>query len=267
MPSASRHAAPFSVLSLIAGLLITGPARSASSPPEKIVALFDNNEGCFLLRQLDGPKEIRAGGALCSTPLSPCSTFKVPNSLIGLSTGAIEDAETSFKWDGSKQHFKIWEQDHTLRTAFANSVVWYYQRLAEKIGRARMQEVLRELPYGSQEIGDKLTTFWLDGTLTITAEQQLEFMSRLYQGKLPFSRPAVETVKGFMDGPFDGERRFGGKTGTDMVDGKLTLGWFVGHLTSGDHEYVLVTLLRAEDGASGQKARKVSELIVRALGL
>ena len=58
----------------------------------------------------------------------PASTFKIPNSLIALETGVVGDPDKDvFKWDGVKRSIEAWNQDHTLRSAIAASVVPVYQ--------------------------------------------------------------------------------------------------------------------------------------------
>ena len=52
----------------------------------------------------------------------PASTFKIPNSMIALETGVVEDPDKDvFKWDGVKRANEAWNRDHTLRSAIAVS--------------------------------------------------------------------------------------------------------------------------------------------------
>ena len=58
----------------------------------------------------------------------PASTFKIPNSIIALETGVVEDPDKDvFKWDGVTRSFEPWNKDHTLRSAIAVSAVPVYQ--------------------------------------------------------------------------------------------------------------------------------------------
>src|SRR5713226_2073164 len=66
----------------------------------------------------------------------PASTFKIPNSLIALETGVVEDPDKDiFKWDGVKRSIEAWNRDHTMRTAIAASAVPVYQEIARHIGQ------------------------------------------------------------------------------------------------------------------------------------
>ena len=54
----------------------------------------------------------------------PASTFKIPNSIIALETGVVEDPDKDvFKWDGVTRSIEAWNKDHTLRSAIAVSAV------------------------------------------------------------------------------------------------------------------------------------------------
>ena len=57
----------------------------------------------------------------------PASTFKVANSLIGLSTGAVESVDEILPYGGKSQFIKAWENDMSLRDAIKISNVPIYQ--------------------------------------------------------------------------------------------------------------------------------------------
>ncbi|MGH8726962.1 MAG: penicillin-binding transpeptidase domain-containing protein [Burkholderiales bacterium] len=44
-----------------------------------------------------------------------------------------------------------------------NSVVWYYQELARRIGRERLQAYVDRFEYGNQNISGRIDQFWLTG--------------------------------------------------------------------------------------------------------
>ena len=76
----------------------------------------------------------------------PASTFKIPNSLIALETGVVEDPDKDvFKWDGVKRSIEAWNMDHTMRTAIAVSAVPVYQEIARRIGAGTDAEICRSV--------------------------------------------------------------------------------------------------------------------------
>src|SRR5207248_976054 len=105
----------------------------------------------------------------------PASTFKIPNSLIALETGVVEDPDKDvFKWDGVARSIEAWNKDHTLRSAIAASVVPAYQEIARRIGPGRMQKFVDLLEYGNRDIGGGIDQFWLTGNLRIDPMQQVD---------------------------------------------------------------------------------------------
>ena len=256
---------PFVFLSLVslAGCQANGTAGTSvlSLSNETVQTHFGDFEGCFLLRDIHNGETSRWGDR-CDTALPPCSTFKVVNALVGLETGVLQSVDTLYHWDGSEQAFRSWAQDHTLTSAFRHSVLWYFQRVALAVGRERMEKFLERLGYGNRQIGENPARFWIDGTLTVTAREQLDLMTALYRNELPLALRTQELVRGLMNHP-DGEGgQFGGKTRTCKIDGKLKMGWFVGHVKRGDLEAVFVTLIESDDDTWGHMARKISRKIL-----
>lgn len=105
--------------------------------------------GSFLFYDLKKDAFIRFNPARTRQGFLPASTFKIVNSLIALEEKIIPDEKHIFKWDGTKREYEIWNKDHDLASAFKNSVVWYYQKLARKIGKQRMKEYLKQMHYGN----------------------------------------------------------------------------------------------------------------------
>ena len=126
----------------------------------------------------------------------PASTFKIPNSLIALETGVVEDPDKDiFKWDGVTRSIAAWNKDHTLRSAIAVSAVPVYQEIARRIGQERMQKYVDLLEYGNRDIGGGIDQFWLTGNLRIDPIQQVDFVDRLRRGVLPVSKGSQELVR------------------------------------------------------------------------
>lgn len=70
----------------------------------------------------------------------PASTFKIFNSLIGLSEGVIKDAdEVFYRYSGEPVYLESWKADASLRSAIKLSQVPAYKELARRIGTERMQ--------------------------------------------------------------------------------------------------------------------------------
>lgn len=81
--------------------------------------------------------------------------------------------------------------------------------------------------------------FWLEGPLKITPKQQIEFLRRLDQGDLPFSRRTVDSLKDIMVFEQTPDYVLGVKTGWARVTPQV--GWFVGYLEQNKNVYFFAT--------------------------
>ena len=170
----------------------------------------------------------------------PASTFKIPNSLIALETGVVEDPDKDvFKWDGVVRSIEGWNKDHTLRSAIAASAVPVYQEIARRIGAERMQKYVDLLEYGNRDIGGGIDQFWLTGNLRIDPVQQVDFVDRLRRGALPVSKRSQELVRDILPVTKVGDAVIRAKTGLLGAEvGKPSLGWLVGWAEKGSAQTV-----------------------------
>ena len=125
----------------------------------------------------------------------PASTFKVPHAVIGLETGAIADENEVFAWDGKPRLRAVWERDHTFASAMGDSAVWVFQEIARRVGKAAMRDWLQRLDYGNRDISGGIDLFWLQGALRVSAFDQVRFLHRLAEGRLPATQRAQRLVR------------------------------------------------------------------------
>lgn len=181
----------------------------------------------------------------------PASTFKIPNTLIGLDLGII-DTTYVFRWDGKPRRMKQWEHDMKLQEAFRLSCVPCYQELARKTGVARMKERLAAFDYGSMVVNEgSIDSFWLEGDSRITPRQQVLFLQRLHEGKLPVSSSAVNILTRIMVNTAGEQYVIYGKTGWAIRNGN-NYGWFVGWVETSGRTYYFA-LLAEPEGKDGMK--------------
>src|SRR5258705_6168635 len=120
--------------------------------------------GTFVGYKIDDYLLIASDKERSGQAMLPASTFKIPNSLIALETGVVEDPDKDvFKWDGVTRSIEAWNKDHTLRSAIAVSAVPVYQEIARRIGQERMQKYVDLFDYGNRDIGGGLRPFLLTG--------------------------------------------------------------------------------------------------------
>jgi beta-lactamase class D len=158
----------------------------------------------------------------------PHSTFKIANALIGLEVGSIHDELEVFKWDGKPKPVALWERDHDLASGMAFSVVWMFQEVARRTGKQRMKDWLERLDYGNADIAGGIDLFWLQGGLRISAMEQVEFLHRLAEGRLPATQRAQRLVRDALVVEKTAGYTLYAKTGSSSQSIRDPVWWWVG---------------------------------------
>jgi beta-lactamase class D len=207
-------------------------------------AIFDKYDMTGTIFLLD-PLEQRSMGynsARWDSGYLPASTFKIPNSLIGLETGVV-DTGYIFPWNGEKRRLPQWDKEMKLKEAFKVSCVPCYQELARKIGSERMSDYITKFGYGRMEISkENLDRFWLEGNSRITPRQQTDFLQKLHDETLPLKLSTMRQVKDIMVNEKTEKYTLYAKTGWAVRDGN-NYGWFVGWVETGGKVYYFATLI------------------------
>lgn len=177
------------------------------------------------------------------TATVPASTFKIPHSLIALEYRAVQDEHEVLRWDGQTRFLESWNKDTDLKTAYKNSTVWFYVALAERLGRKPYQKVLRKIRYGNGDLSWPETDFWNYGPFAITPKNQIAFLIRLYENRLPFSGQTLAKVKQIMVSESTETHTWRDKTGWGKSNG-MDIGWWVGYLETTQNVYFFATRLR-----------------------
>jgi len=204
-------------------------------------------------------------------PRTPASTFKVLNSLIILETGVLADVEVKVPWDGQDRAIPVWNQDHSLRSGIEVSAVWLYQQMAREVGSEQMSEWVSRAEYGNADISGGIDQFWLSGGLRISALQQVDFLSRLVEGELPFSDQVVASVRDILVRESGDGWAWSHKTGTSLSS-TPDLGWLVGIAENADQEWVFalnIDLERVDDVATQldpQARQRIARIILESEG-
>jgi len=216
-------------------------AGAAAFDKAKLEAAIDNSIGgvgtCVeILDTASGAEVYRYNSnGVCMRRLPPCSTFKIPNSLIALDAGVVTPT-TVLKWDGTPQRVSDWQKDADMKTAFRDSILWWYQRVAQQVGKPAYEERLKAFHYGGETPDGPLTAFWIGpaagGGLGISTREEAQFLHRLYAGKLPVKPATLAFVQSIMVNETRGDMVMSGKTGSCATnsDGSRQVGWWVGRI-------------------------------------
>ncbi len=217
---------PASLLLLFGGLTAAAPETVARPDWQ---ARFDAQgvRGTFVLYEPFADRWQVLDEARSRQRFLPASTFKIANALIGLETGAIADEHEVFRWDGKPKLLPQWERDQTLATGMRASVVWMFQEVARRTGKARMREWVRRLEYGNRDIAGGIDLFWLQGALRISAREQVAFLHRLAEGRLAATQRAQRLVRAALVVEKTREYTLYAKTGTTGAV-REPVAWWVG---------------------------------------
>ncbi len=238
---------------------------SISNAQEEYISIAKQYDTALVIYNRTTGKTANIDSELSVRRLSPCSTFKIYNTLIGLELGHIKGADAPwYKWDGVKRFIDGWNQDLTLREAFRVSAVPAYQILAREIGEARMKEYIDRIGYGSEDISAGIDIFWLPrpdtSSIMISADEQVVLLKRLLDGELPFSEENIRILRDIMLVEKTEKGALYGKTGSGMgSDDNWNLGWFVGFLESNENTYVFACNITGGESPTGLIARKIVE--------
>jgi beta-lactamase class D len=231
--------------------MIWNSVASASEWKEnlKVEAVFSasNVIGTFVLYDVETNSFTGYNKKRAETRFSPASTYKIPNTLIGLTVGAVNSVDVTFSYDGKPQPVASWEKDMSLREAIKISCVPVYQQLARKIGLEKMRTELARLDYGNNETGASVDSFWLEGPLAISPVEQTRFLARLAQGTLALPETAQAQVREIVFMEQGATWSLVAKTGT-VARCSPNIGWWVGWVEKEGKIYVFALNIELPQG-------------------
>ncbi len=227
-----------------------GDISLSQPPPEEPAEIieadwssqFDGLTGAAVLYDPEENSYWVYNPALANTRRSPCSTFKIIASLIGLETGTIDPEDSVRAWSGEVFWNEDWNRDLDFESAFRFSCVWYFRQVTDEIGKAAIQRGLDALQYGNCDCSDwegrsntnndnrALTGFWLESSLKISPREQADVMYKLFGGQSdasPQTLAWLERVMLCLEESRDGLGLYG-KTGMGKAEGVVVDAWFTG---------------------------------------
>jgi len=255
------------VLSLVACAPKSAPIKSQNTLESAIDKQMGGVGTCVILADTHSGDVLYQYNAdkACNAPLPPCATFNIVTDLIGLDQGLVTPT-TVAKWDGSPQPVRAWQTDADITKAYKNQIDWWFQRLAGAIGHDRYATALNQFDYGNKTLAGPLPLFWQGphsgGGLSISTRQQVDFLRRLYTGKLPVRPETAAFVEKMMvdetrtgPNPNGGQFTVSGETGScpSQADGSRGVGWWVGRLKTPTRDMVFAASVEAADGPPGEE--------------
>jgi beta-lactamase class D len=245
---------------LVSILFTTSCSLKKATMDNDLKQYFDEQkvDGCFTMMDNSTGGITIYNMEMDTTRVTPASTFKIVNSLIGLEIGKITDEKMVIKWDGIKRYKEEWNKDMDMQEAFKVSCVPYYQEVARRIGRDTMKHWIDSLSYGNKKMDGPIDSFWLNNTIKISPDEQLGMLKRLYFDQLPFRKSTQQIVRDVMKQEDNTTYKLSYKTGWGFDEKKQALGWLVGWIEENRHVYFFVTLLKSKDENYDMKPARIA---------
>lgn len=228
---------------------------------------------CTIVADAADGKVLVKDGEGCGERVTPASTFKVALAAMGYDSGVLEDADNPvlpFK-PGYPDWREVWKQPTGPAGWMRESVVWYSQRITEKLGAQRLSGYARSFGYGNADFsgdpgkGNGLERAWIGSSLKISPREQIAFLRRLVRGELPVTREAVRSTMAIVERRSVDGWAIRGKTGSAFprrADGSFDRargwGWYIGWAERDDATFVFAHLIQDErrtKGPGGLRAR------------
>lgn len=242
-------------------LLLIFSLSSTAKTNNVLAEAFDSHKvnGAMLIESLNGDK--RFSYNLQNKQFIPASTFKIPNSLIFLEEQLLQPEEV-IKWDEVEREYRFWNKDQTLKTAFKYSCVWCYQRYSKKLSHEMYHDYLAKFDYGNYKTGNDITTFWLEGDLRISLQQQVDFLKRFYLNKLSVKATNTALLKSIMLNKETKQYKLYGKTGWKGING-----WYVGFIETKDGPWFFATYIEIHESKLLPIRKQITEQVFKTLNI
>lgn len=199
--------------------------------------------------------------------ISPNSTYKIYDALLGLESGVISPESSVISWNGEACPFEAWEGDQDLNSAMKNSVNWYFQSIDSQLGSDSIKSFLHTIQYGNQQTGSDMDLYWTDSSLKISPLEQVELLKKFNENEFHFSPDNISAVKKALQLSSSDAGNFFGKTGTGRIEGRDVNGWFVGYVETSDNTYYFSVNIKADSNASGSAAAKIAMSVLSDLNI
>lgn len=238
-------------LVLLASLAVFVGSAQGTAPPD-LSSHFTGLDATFVLLDESTGMYTRHEPARAERRFAPCSTFKVPHTAMLLESGIVAGATgDALPYDPALQQPEHWARDFDLTGAFKASALWYFHAQARRLGMDAEARYVRRLGYGNMDASGGLDgpdgPFWVDGSLRISADEQVRFLQRLHGGRLGLSPRTSALTRGIMLVEETPRWRLYAKTGACRPRGEQTSNWYVGFVEKGATTYYFALQIGADD--------------------
>jgi len=178
-------------------------------------AIMENGSGQFTITNLTLYKD---------SSFAPLNTFFAIPILMGLDKGYIK---------------------HDTSSWVSLDSVNYYNSIIEKMGRVNILKTIDSMHYGKGIVSNDLNSFWKNGSLRITADEQLGLIKKLYFGQLAFQKKSQDVFKKMILKEDNASYQLSYIVGANKL---ITPSfWIVGYVEENKHPYFFVMHLETKN--------------------
>jgi beta-lactamase class D len=210
--------------------------------------------GTFVVRDDRGLVDVRYNAERADVRFSPCSTFKLPFAVMFLESGIVRDPGAIVKYEprlaaGLMSGPPGTAHDQSLTSAFHESANWYFDTVSRSLDRTIVEQFTARSGYGNADVRDAAEdgSYWYDGRLRISANEQVRFLQRLHNGELGLSARTTDAIKQMAQVEETSRWRLAGKTGACQgVGEEAATHWYVGWVERADNTYYFALQFAAD---------------------
>jgi beta-lactamase class D len=206
--------------------------------------------------------------------VTPACSFNIALSLMGYDAEILKDEKTPI-WDfqeGYDDFSPSWKTFQNPQSWMAQSCTWFSKIIALQLGVETVQNYLTRLEYGNQNISGglgkpgQMNSAWISSSLKISPHEQVHFIQKMIQGKIPVSNHAIQMTKRLLlkEELSKGWKLYG-KTGLGTLfrkgDENLKVRWFVGWIENDRNFFPFAYQMRGKEIDVGQAVPRVKQLL------
>ena len=219
-------------------------------------------DGVVLLADANGRIRHCSDSSKCFMTAPPASTFKIVLAAVALQTHVVNQVDSIMLRSGELDSNPKGMSDQSLREAMRNSTNWVFRRLAERIGRPRLESWMRQIRYPAQATKEEV--FWVEPDFVITPSSQVQLFSNVMRNRLPLDKEVMEKTRSILCMSDTLGMQLYAKTGWCEPEGE-SVGWYVGSLVTAKDTCYFATCLRLQGEAPPEFAEWRRTFAFRAL--
>lgn len=199
---------------------------------EGTYGMFHNGAGTFTLYNV---KQYR------DSAYAPNQTFEPVLAVAGLETGVIPNERTPLLVD-TPANTRV-----SADSALIQSLPTFFTAVARTMGAEKLQPILDTLQYGSKKINGSVEQA-AQSSLTISPDEQLGLIKKLYFNQLPFQKRSQEIVKKLLVRENTAAYQLAYYLSRQKTENGLTNGWVIGWVEENKHPYFFVIHTQRKEG-------------------